>query len=347
MSIGQIGAVGRLGLTPSKGVQWWKASKHALDGISPGFMVDALNGRHALGGASVALTDILTLTNASTIRTYTDTAGMVQTAPANTHRISYASGVAELMLEGSATNLLLASEAPATQGVSVTAQTYTLSFYGSGTVALSGAYAGSKSGAASGRSTLTFTASAGTLTVTPSGSVSKWQMETGSVASSYIPTTVSAVTRPADLCQLTPAAAAILQGGAAALAWRGDVRAAVANQRLVGLGSATLLRQGDTNQIAFDGRGGASVLSLTPTNSVPGIQGLCVGWGAAGRIGQNVGGSVVSDANQITDALSTVYLGTSGGMSAGSVYRIRQLVAWSMPARPSSAGVTSQARVAT
>lgn len=72
----------------------------------------------------------------------------------------------------SLTNLLTGSAAPATQNVTTAAADYTLSFIGTGTVTLSGAYAGVLAGTGpTNRVSLTFTAAAGSLTVTVAGSV--------------------------------------------------------------------------------------------------------------------------------------------------------------------------------
>jgi hypothetical protein len=105
-----------------------------------------------------------------------------------------------LLLEGARTNLLLNSATLSTQNVTVTAVAYTISFYGTGSITLSGAFAGSLSsaGAFPARATLTFTPSAGTLTVTVSGTVTNANLEVGSFASSWIPTTGSTATRAAD-----------------------------------------------------------------------------------------------------------------------------------------------------
>lgn len=75
-------------------------------------------------------------------------------------------------------NLFVSPRSPATQDVTVTAAAHTLSFDGTGTITLSGAYSGSLVGTgASERVTLAFTPSAGTLTLTVSGSMDFVQLE--------------------------------------------------------------------------------------------------------------------------------------------------------------------------
>jgi len=98
-------------------------------------------------------------------------------------------------------NSLLSGAALSTQGVTVSAQPYTLSFYGTGSVTLSGAHSATLNGAGGypSRVTLTFTPSAGTLTVTVTGSVQYAQLEVGSFATSFIPTAGAIVSRGADI----------------------------------------------------------------------------------------------------------------------------------------------------
>lgn len=76
-------------------------------------------------------------------------------------------------------NLFAASATLSTQGVAVTAKTYTVSFYGAGTIAFSGAYAGADlvGTSADTRVQRTFTATAGTLTCTVTGSCTNAQLE--------------------------------------------------------------------------------------------------------------------------------------------------------------------------
>lgn len=148
------------------------------------------------------LAPFVTFTRASTA-TYFDSAGVMQTAAVNEPRIDYDPATGELrglLIEEQRTNLLLNSAVLSTQSVTVTAVAHTLSFTGTGTVTLSGAStAGPLVGTgANDRVTLTFTPTAGSLTLTVSGSVTLAQLEAGAFATSYIPTTDTAQTRAAD-----------------------------------------------------------------------------------------------------------------------------------------------------
>lgn len=103
------------------------------------------------------------------------------------------------LVEEARTNLLLNSAAPATQTVTVTTQSYTISFWGTGTCTLTGTASGTLTGSgANVRSTLTVSATAGAVLCTFSGSTTNGQIEDGLTATSYIPTAGSTVTRTAD-----------------------------------------------------------------------------------------------------------------------------------------------------
>jgi Carbohydrate esterase, sialic acid-specific acetylesterase len=103
-------------------------------------------------------------------------------------------------------NLLLnatASGVP-TQVVAVTAQAYTLAFYGTGTIVLTGAsVAGPLVGTgANDRVSLTFTPSVGSLTLTVSGTCTEAQLETGLNATTPVITGAVPVTRDDDRISL-------------------------------------------------------------------------------------------------------------------------------------------------
>ena len=150
-----------------------------------------------------ALPSGVTFTRASTA-TYFDSAGAMQTATANTPRWDYdpvTYALRGLLIEEQRTNLPLNSATLVTQSVTVAAQVYTLSFYGTGTLTLSGvSTAGPLTGTGTQRVALTFTPTAGILTLTVTGTVQNAQLEAGAFPTSYIPTAGALATRSADNC---------------------------------------------------------------------------------------------------------------------------------------------------
>jgi len=143
----------------------------------------------ATGTTPKELSDIWTITRAGD-STYNSPIG-IKTATANQPRIEYDSATGRslgLLCEASRTRLNTISALPtAAENVTVTAAAHTVSFYGAGSVALSGTHTATLVGTGAGqRVQLAFTPTAGTLTLTPSGSVVDLQLEAGSGATSII-----------------------------------------------------------------------------------------------------------------------------------------------------------------
>ena len=128
--------------------------------------------------------------------------GLIEEVGLNVPRVDYpiSGGCPSLLLEPQRTNLYINSETLITQSNTTISGVYTVSFYGTGTITLSGSASGILIGTGENeRVNLLFTASAGTLTSTVSGSVLNAQLEQGTQATSYIPTLASAVTRNTDV----------------------------------------------------------------------------------------------------------------------------------------------------
>ena len=151
-----------------------------------------------------------TFTRASSA-TFVGSDGLIQTATNNTPRFDHdplTLACKGLLMEEGRTNLVFPSATLSTQTRTVTAVAHTLSFYGTGTVVLSGTHSATVvgTGAYPARRTLTFTPTAGSLTLTITGSVEFAQLEAGSFASSYIPTTNASAVRSADVCSISGSA---------------------------------------------------------------------------------------------------------------------------------------------
>tara|TARA_R110000803_G_scaffold50002_1_gene103948 strand:- start:643 stop:1674 length:1032 start_codon:yes stop_codon:yes gene_type:complete len=138
----------------------------------------------------------------STTATRINSSGAIETMAINVPRIDHTDGGCPiLLLEPQSTNLYINSDVLVTQNVTTTANDYTVSFYGTGSITFSGTHSGTLTGTGvSDRVSITFTATAGTLISNVSGSVLNSQAEALSYPTSYIPTDGTTVTRTADVC---------------------------------------------------------------------------------------------------------------------------------------------------
>jgi hypothetical protein len=194
------------------------AGKPTIDqiaGLNPTLDLDFANQvyRHyspATGLREKALSDIVTFTRAFPA-TYFDAKGVMQTAASDVPRIDFDPVTGEckgLLIEESRVNSFLNSlldgTSISTQTVTVTAAPWTISFYGTGSITLSGAHVATITGTSNtARTALTFTPSAGSLLCTVSGTAKWANCEIGSFATSFIPTAGATATRAADIAVIS------------------------------------------------------------------------------------------------------------------------------------------------
>lgn len=182
------------------------AQKAALFGLKPALSLDFRTG---------LLDSRITFTRASTATDF-DNTGTIVSFTSGTPRFGFdpvTKAPLGLLIEEARTNLFLNSLLNgtnlSTQTVTVAAVSYALSFYGTGTVALTGGFTGSLvgTGAFPTRSVLVFTSTAVPLVCTVTGTVQYAQIEATSTnypgPTSFIPTAGATVTRSADVASMT------------------------------------------------------------------------------------------------------------------------------------------------
>jgi hypothetical protein len=209
-------------------------------------------------------------------KTRVNESGNVETVAAELPRIDYTGGVGHILFEPQSTNLFLNSATLSTQGVTTSAASHTVSFYGTGSITLSGTHSATINGTgANNRVSLSFTSSSGTLTCTVSGSVTNAQIEALSYATSYIPTTSGTVTRTSSLSAISGgllefinSSEGVLYVEAAALANDGTTRNIALTDNSIS--NRVCLEWDETSNVikgfVVDGGGQQATLSYTATD---------------------------------------------------------------------------------
>ena len=166
----------------------------------------------ALDFTTASLDSRVTFTRTGNTATVTNSSGVIAAINANLPRFDFNPTTLVckgLLIEEARTNLLLNSlingTSLSTQLVTTTAVAHTLSFYGTGQIVLTGTSSATVvgTGAYPSRQTLTFTPTAGVLTLTVTGTVQYAQLEIGAFATSFIPTDATTKTRNNDVATMT------------------------------------------------------------------------------------------------------------------------------------------------
>lgn len=223
------------GHRPLASVPWDLAWFSPNSATPPALLLEFITDNFGRGGVQETLGAVMNHTRASDA-TYFNALGAMVTAAADVPRFDHdPSGPLPvgLLTERAGSNLIVNSDAPAGQNVTVTNVAHVLSFYGTGTVDLTGAHVETivGSGAFPTRTKVTFTPSAGTLTIAFSGTVVSPQLEEANEPTSYIASGASAGTRAGDNASV--ALGTWFSGTQGTLVFSGSLRDAVANDRLV------------------------------------------------------------------------------------------------------------------
>lgn len=314
----------------------------AINGTMASLRADFVRGIGYVNGGAASLAVLFPRTGGSKVVVGED--GNPATVAADTVAFDYSSGRRRMLLEGTATNLFLNSATATTQSLTVTAQSYTVSFWGSGSLVLSGAHGHTVTGSGTNvRTSYTFTPAAGTLTLTPSGTVANVQLEIGGVASSYIVTTTAAATRTTDVGAWSSGAAACLSAaGPCTIALRGTLFFAAGSKGVIYTTGGALLHVIGGGKLGLYGTSSYLPLGSVMLGGTSDV-GICGGWDSAGRIGAMNGAAAGTDATVPTFSMDSLFFGRSGGMDSGTRFEIDELLIW--PVKGSAPAIQAQSRV--
>ena len=217
------------------GTPWDLPWQSPISATNAALVLDFDAGVYGASGQRYPMSNLVNFSRSSD-GTHFDDVGSLVTAGSGVARIEHdpvTHAPVGLLLEVGRSNLLVNTGAPANQSVAVAAVPHVLSFYGTGSVSLSGAHAGTYagSGAFPARVEIPFVPAAGTLDVVFTGQVINPQIEEGGAASSYVASGASSAARADDIA--TVPLGGWFDGTAGTLVFEGALLDAAANDRLI------------------------------------------------------------------------------------------------------------------
>ena len=220
---------------------WYTPWVSPISATVPGLVLDFAAGIYGSDGNSGPLSSNVTLTR-TTDATRIDATGAIEVLGVDQPRIDHdplSLAPKGLLLETGRTNFFVQSDTPANQSVTVNAVAHVLTFYGTGSITLTGAHSATLvgSGAFPARTALFFTPTAGSLTLTLSGTVTAPQLEEGDVVSSYIPSGASPTLRGEDVASVS--LGAWFNSTQGTLVFNGSLDGAAANDRIIEIDDGT------------------------------------------------------------------------------------------------------------
>jgi len=316
-----------------------------MDGVAPSLYMNFVDDVYQIEDTITTANALLTRTGGQKRVQAED--GTWSWCPSNTLAFCYSSGRRRLIAEGASTNLWIGSAAPTTaQNFTVTAQSYAVSFIGTGSVTASGTGSFTKTGTGTNaRVTQVFTPTEGTLTLTPSGDVREIQLEANVISTSYIVTTSSTATRTSDIYTLSNIASSLFSiSGPNTIVMRGGFGRPSSGNNTYLAGDTTILRSGGSGAVVFEGSINftlrETVLNIGTTNS-----GIVFGWNGSSRIGSVNSSTPRTHTSSIIANLSTVYLGSSTGFNSRTRTELDEIINY--PILGSSSQVQAYAHIYT
>lgn len=216
---------------------WDTAWKAPLSASEPGLVLDFAAGAYGTTSGPSNLASVADFVRSSGASLY-GPSGSIQTVGNDIARLQHdPASLAQtgLLLESGRSNLLTFTASPTSQTVSLAAEDHVLSFYGSGTVTLSGAYSATipGDGAYPARKQFAFVPQAGDVTLTFSGDVTAPQLETAMLASSYIESGATPALRSDDVASVN--LGGWFNASAGTIVFSGSMLDAAANDRVIEL----------------------------------------------------------------------------------------------------------------